>query len=218
MAEKGSAFLLRKAPAGATVTFTNGTNTCNYTAHGMANGDAIIFTNSGGAVPAELTPSKIYYAGDVSTNAFSIHLTKATGISGASDVAITDNGSGTTTGKIMTTVAGMRSTAFTVTASEVDITTKDSDSLWRELQAANGEVTISVSASGIFQDDVGLAAMRVDSISRSLETYGLQFESGDEYWGLFQCTSCEHAGENNDALTYSISIESAGVITAINNV
>ena len=56
-AEKGQSFLLRKAPTGVTVTFTNATDICNYTSHGMSAGDAIIFTNSGGDLPAALTAS-----------------------------------------------------------------------------------------------------------------------------------------------------------------
>jgi TP901-1 family phage major tail protein len=218
MAEKGSAFLLRKAPAGATVTFTNATNLCTYTSHGMSAGDAIIFTNSGGALPAELTASQVYYAGDITTHTFTIHLTKASGVAGTSDVSITDDGTGTSTGKIMTTVAGMRTTGFSINGSEVDITTKDSTSQWRELSPATGEVSMTVTAAGVFQDDAGLAAMRVDSIARTFETYGLQFESGDEYWGLFQVTSCEQAGEYNDAVTFSITLESGGVITLVDNV
>ena len=217
MAEKGLSFLLRKAPAGATVTFTNATNVCNYTAHGMSAGDSVIFTNSGGALPAALTASQVYYAGTILTNSFTMHLTKAAGIAGSGAVALADDGTGTSTGKIMTILAGQRTTGFTLSGEEVDITTKDSTSQWRKLLAGAGVASLSVTGSGVYADDAGLQAMRVIGITRGLDTYMVEFESGDAYWGLFQVTSLEQTGEFNGEVVYSTTLESSGVITLITN-
>ena len=217
MAEKGRLFLVKAPAVAAVVTFTNATNVCNYTAHGMADGDPVIFTNSGGALPAALTASQLYYVGDQTTNAFTIHLTTAAGVAGTGDVALADNGTGTSSAQKMITLAGLRSNQFAIDGEMVDITDKDSTSQWRELLAAAGESKMAISGSGLFQDDAGVTQLRVVSISRALDTYTFQFESGDEYWGLFQVTSLEHAGEHNDALGYSCSFESKGVITLINN-
>lgn len=46
----------------ATVTFDAGTDKCNWTSNNLADGDPICFTNSGGALPAELTSGTTYYA------------------------------------------------------------------------------------------------------------------------------------------------------------
>ena len=215
-AEKGQSFLLKKAPAGATVTFTNATNICNFAAHGMSAGDAIIFTTDD-TLPAELTASQVYYAGTILAGTFTMHPTKGDGVAGSSTVAITDDGSGTHTGKILTTVAGMRSTSFTINGQEVEITTKDSAG-WRVLLAGAGVTQMSLTGSGVFQDDAGLQQMRVDVINKALETYTIMFESGDEYWGLFQITSVEQTGEHDGEVTYSISLENSGVVTLITNI
>lgn len=218
MSEKGLLFLLKKAPAGAAVTFANATNLVTYTTHGMSAGAAIIFTNSGGALPAELTASRVYYAGTILANTFTLHATKAAAVAGTGTITFTDDGTGTHTGKIMTTVAGMRSTAFTINGEEVDVTTKDSTGQWRELLPAAGVVSMSVSGAGVFQDDVGLIAMRAQTVTRALDTFIVEFESGDSYWGLFQVTSVEQAGEYNGEVTYSLSLESSGAITPVDNV
>lgn len=213
MAEKGLSFLLRKAPTGATVTFTNATNLVNYTSHGASAGDPVILTNSGGALPAELTASKVYYIGDVVTNGFTLHLTKAAGVAGSSDVAFTDDGTGTSTGKLMTTIAGMRTTSFSINGETVDVTNKDSTSQARELLPAAGVSSMSLSAAGVFQDNSNVTECATLAIARTLETFLLEFESGDGYWGLFQVGSVEQGGEHNGETTYSIALESSDVAT-----
>jgi len=217
MAEKGAAFLLKKAPVGVTVTFTAVGDLCNYTAHGLSAGAPIIFTNVGGALPAALTVGQLYYAGTILTNSFEIFATKAKALAGTVNIALADAGTGTTTGHAMTTVAGMRSTSFTASGEEVDRTTKDSAG-WRELLAGAGVTNFSISASGVYADDVGLQKMRVDAITKALDYYSLVFESGDEYFGLFQVGSVEQAGEHNGEVTYSISLSSSGAIALIDNV
>ena len=217
MAEKGKLFLVKAPAVGITVTFTNGTNIVNLTSHAMVDGDSIILTNSGGALPAELAVDTLYYVGDAATNSFTLHTTKAAGLAGTGDIAITDNGTGTSTIQRMDTLAGLRSNQFAIDGELVDITDKDSTGEWRELGAAFGESKMSLSGSGLFQDDLGVTRLRVVNVSRALDTYSFQFESGDEYYGLFQVTSMEHAGEHNDALTYSCSFESKGPITQITN-
>jgi len=110
------------------------------------------------------------------------------------------------------TLAGLRSTSFTLNGEEVDVTNKDSGG-WRALLAGAGVTSMSISGSGVFQDDVTLAAMRVAAIAKTLDAYTILFESGDDYTGTFQCTSVEQSGEHNGEVTYSVSLESSGVIT-----
>lgn len=110
-------------------------------------------------------------------------------------------------------VAGMRTTSMTLNGEEVDITNKDSTSQWRELLAGAGMVSMSISASGVFIDDSNVITIRGYAVARSLNSFVLEFESGDTYTGSFQVTSFENAGEFNGEVTYSISLESSGVIT-----
>jgi len=76
----------------ATVTFTNATNKVNDTAHGLAENTAIVFTNSGGGVPPELTAGTTYYIRSPGTNDYEVSLT-----SGGSSINISTDGTGTHT-------------------------------------------------------------------------------------------------------------------------
>ena len=183
----------------------------------MGAGDPVFISTVSGTLPAALTANTVYYAGTILTNSFTLHLTKAAGVAGTGVIALADNGSGTLTGNKLIVVAGMRSTQFSINGEETDITNKDSTSQWRELLAGAGMVNMSVSASGVFQDDSNVIDARAAAVTKATSVYSLTFESGDEYYGLFQITSCEQAGEYNGEVTYSLSLENAGVVTLITN-
>ena len=111
-----------------------------------------------------------------------------------------------------TVVAGLRATAFTINGEEVDVTTKDSTGGWRELLAEAGVTSMSITGSGVFQDNSNVAALRVSVIAKTQTAYTILFESGDDYTGQFQVTSIEQSGEFNGEVTYSVSLESSGEI------
>ena len=111
-----------------------------------------------------------------------------------------------------TVVAGLRATAFTINGEEVDVTTKDSTGGWRELLAGAGVTSMSITGSGVFQDNSNVAALRVSAIAKTQNAYTILFESGDDYTGQFQVTSIEQSGEFNGEVTYSPSLESSGEI------
>jgi hypothetical protein len=75
---------------GTTVTFTNGTNTINASAHGLSNDAVIELSNSGGALPAELADSTKYFVVNAGTNTFQVSTTQ-----GGTAVSFTDDGTGT---------------------------------------------------------------------------------------------------------------------------
>ncbi len=111
-----------------------------------------------------------------------------------------------------TAIGGMRTTGMTLNGEEVDVTTKDSVNQWRELLAGAGMVSMTISAAGVFIDNNNVITVRGYVIARTLNTFVLEFESGDTYTGSFQVTNFEHAGEFNGEVTYSITLESSGVI------
>lgn len=219
-AEKGLSFLLKTLAAGIAATVNATTDLVTMTAHGLLAGSPVVFTTTG-VLPAlasgTFTANKVFYAGTILANTFSLHLTKAAGIAGTGGLDFTDTGSGTHTGKPLITVAGMRTTAFTIGGEEVDITTKDATAGWRDLLAESGVTTFAITAAGVYQDDVTLQNMRIAVITKVLDTYSLVFESGDEYFGFFQVLSVEQSGEFNGEVTYSISLESSGEIQIITN-
>ena len=54
-------YAVGKKSSTATVTFTDATETVNWTAHGLADGTAVVFANSGGALPTNITAGTTYY-------------------------------------------------------------------------------------------------------------------------------------------------------------
>ena len=111
-----------------------------------------------------------------------------------------------------TVVAGLRATAFTINGEEVDVTTKDSTGGWRELLAEAGGTSMSITGSGVFQDNSNVAALRVSAIAKTQTAYTILFESGDDYTGQFQVINLGQSGEFNGEVTYSVSLESSGEI------
>ena len=85
---------------GNTVTFTNGTDLLNDTAHGLSNGTKIILRNSGGALPTGLEANRVYFVINANANDFQISER-----SGGSAVNFTTDGTGTsqwhTTGELI---------------------------------------------------------------------------------------------------------------------
>ncbi len=83
---------------GATITFTNATNIVNLATHGYVSGQGpFLLSNSGGALPAELDDTTEYWVNVADAGTFTLHANEADSLSGDSDVAFTDDGTGTNT-------------------------------------------------------------------------------------------------------------------------
>jgi TP901-1 family phage major tail protein len=123
-----------------------------------------------------------------------------------------DKGSGT-----FETVAGLRSKSIALNGEAVDITSHGSNQ-WREILANGGVKSVSVSGSGVMNDDDSVAILRTYFLAGTLAQYKLRFVySGDtnDYWfiGYFLITSFEMSGEYNGEATWTVSLESSGEIT-----
>jgi len=119
------------------------------------------------------------------------------------------DGAGT---EVFTSVAGMRSKTITVNNETVDITTAD-DAPWRQLFENVGVRSVSVSGSGVFQDDSIGNLVEDDALAGAIGNYELLFENGDKLSGAFAITSFEYGGEHTAEQTFSMSLESSGTIT-----
>ena len=81
---------------GVAVTFTNGSNTVNLTAHGYADGQGpFLLANAGGALPVGLDEVTPYWLNVVNVNAFTLHTNEADALAGSSIVAFSSDGTGT---------------------------------------------------------------------------------------------------------------------------
>ena len=132
-----------------------------------------------------------------------------------SSFLLKDNADGTPA-----TIGGLRSTSMTVNGELVDITTKESavfvsggNDLGRELLTGGGITSMSISASGVFVDSTDDENVRDAAFKGEVNAYQLLFGNADTIDGSFKITSYERAGEYNGEETYSITLESSGVVT-----
>lgn len=112
-----------------------------------------------------------------------------------------------------TVIGGMRTTAWTINAETVDVTTADNTNKWRELLAATGIKNMSVTMSGVLADTTAHSQMVQDVIAQTIDAYGLVVGALGTFDGNFQLTNVEGTGEYNGEETFSITLESAGDIT-----
>ena len=126
----------------------------------------------------------------------------------------------TPAGGSLTTIAGLRSTSMTINGETVDITNKSSsalvsggDDVGRELLVGGGVRSMSISASGVFTDSAVENTMRERAQKGNLATYTLAFGDGDSIAGTFAISSYERSGEFNGEETFSLTMESSGVMT-----
>lgn len=111
-----------------------------------------------------------------------------------------------------TTIAGLRSSSITLNDEMVDITTKDSGGN-RTLLPQGGNVSVTISGSGIFTDATVENTVRGYWASGTLKTYNFIVPDLGTYAGTFQITSLEYGGEFNGEVTYSITLESSGAVS-----
>ena len=112
------------------------------------------------------------------------------------------------------TVAGLRTTQMSVNGEIVNVTTKDSGG-WRELLSGAGVRSVSVSAAGIFTGSAAETRLRGHALAGTIDDYELSFESGERMQGKFLVTRLEYAGDYNGERTYTISLESSGVVVSL---
>lgn len=109
------------------------------------------------------------------------------------------------------TVAGMRSTKFTINNEQVDVTNK-SEVPWKQLMAV-GVRSLACDASGVFNNDDSLNLIMSDVMNNNFPTLKIISGRGDTFVGVMQVVSIERQGEYNKEEQYSIKIESAATVT-----
>ncbi len=117
--------------------------------------------------------------------------------------------------EIFTVVGGMRSTSIRINNEIVDVTNKTSGG-WREILSGAGIRQISLSGSGIFTNSASETTLQAKALAGSVDNYEVVFESGDKFSGAFQVTSLEFSGDYNGERTYSIALESSGMVSFVN--
>lgn len=111
--------------------------------------------------------------------------------------------------QVYTTVAGLRTNTWTVNGEDVDVTTKD-DNGWQQRLSGAGVRSISVSATGIFQDSAIEETVRQWAFDQSINWFQITFENGDRLECQFQISNYERGGDHDGAETYSLTLNSHG--------
>ena len=114
---------------------------------------------------------------------------------------------------VFATVAGLRTTQLSVNGEMVAITSKDSGG-WRELLSGAGVRSVSVSGAGVFTGSAAETRIKGNALSGELDDYQLSFESGETMTGRFLVTRLDYAGDYNGERSYTLSLESSGVVAA----
>lgn len=205
-AQGGKDFLLKLGNgASGAVTFTDTGDTVDLTAHGLINGDTVSFSVI--TTTTGITINTVYYVVGATANTFQVSLT-----AGGAALALTNNGTGTLD-ETFQTIAGLRSTTFTLNAEEIDITNQDS-AQWKEVLSGAGIKSVTVAGSGIFKDETTFKKARTIMLAQSLRNWKVCVNTDGDYWmGCFKLTSLEQAGDYNNESSYSLSLAGSGAFT-----
>lgn len=114
---------------------------------------------------------------------------------------------------VFATVAGLRTTQLSINGETVVVTNKDSGG-WRELLAGAGVRSVSVSGAGVFTGSAAETRVKGNALAGTLDDYRLSFESGETMTGSFLVTRLDYAGDFNGERSYTLSLESSGVVVA----
>ncbi len=123
---------------------------------------------------------------------------------------IGDGGSPT---EVFTTVAGLKTKQFQLNAQTVDATNADSASAWRELLAGAGVKSATLSGSGIFRDQASDEAVRAAFFAGTNANWQIVVPDFGTLQGAFQIAALEYAGVYDGAVTFTITLQSAGAIS-----
>jgi len=111
--------------------------------------------------------------------------------------------------QVYTTIAGLRTNTWTVNGEDVDVTTKDDDG-WQQRLSGAGVRSITVAATGIFQDSGVEEIVRQWAFDQSINWFQITFENGDRLECRFQISNYERGGDHDGAETYSLTLNSHG--------
>ncbi len=111
------------------------------------------------------------------------------------------------------TVAGMRTTQLSINGEAVVVTNKGSGG-WRDLLSGAGVRSVSVSAAGVFTGSAAETRVKTNALAGTIDDYRLSFESGETLTGRFLVTRLDYAGDFNGERSYTVNLESSGLVVA----
>ena len=113
----------------------------------------------------------------------------------------------------MAVVAGARTDSLTFNSEAIDITDKD-DAGVRTYLDDIAVKSMSLSCTGVAKASTFAALAAAAGSGAALHSFQVEFGSFATYTGEFFITSFEATGEQADTITFTMSLESSGAITA----
>jgi TP901-1 family phage major tail protein len=118
--------------------------------------------------------------------------------------------------EVFSNLCGLNSKSLTINNSSIDVTTPDctapEGALWTETLA--GLKNVSASGDGFFEDSTAEARMNTVAMAAdNVANFQVVVPDFGTYAGAFRLTSVEYGGETEGGVTYSLSLESTGVVT-----
>ncbi len=111
-----------------------------------------------------------------------------------------------------TTIGGFQSNDFTINHETVDVTNKNTSGKWREL-APFGIRSMTVSGNGVFTDSATENTLLTQALTDGVLTeFQIVVPGMGTFEGAFIITSLQFTGPNNEAVTDSVTLESADKI------
>jgi predicted secreted protein len=115
------------------------------------------------------------------------------------------------TGMSRVLVAGGRSDSISINNEAIDITDKGDDG-WRTLLDDASVRSVDISAEGLV-DGAGLIGTSLGATNALLGEYEIEIEGIGTAAGEFHFSSYEISAPHDDAATFSMSLQSSGVVT-----
>ncbi len=113
------------------------------------------------------------------------------------------------------TVGGFKTNNFSIDGQAIDVTTKDSNG-FKEYLDGGINVSINTDATGVFMDDAQFERVHAAALAGSHLDARITVPDFMTYTGPFVVKSLSMDGQDNEAVTYNIGLESAGaVVTAV---
>lgn len=111
-------------------------------------------------------------------------------------------------------VAGVQNVRVASRRDLTDITNQQSTSKHREGLEGASIFSMTISGSGVMLDGAPLSTIESYAMAGTLRNWRCVIPGGATYTGKFALTQFERQGQHNREVTYSLTLESAGVITA----
>lgn len=108
-------------------------------------------------------------------------------------------------------VGGFKTNSFDINGQTVDITSKNSGG-FKEALSGGGIVSINTRASGVFMDDTAFQTLHDAAFNNTHLDCQIVVPGFQTYTGTFTVPTLSMEGNTEDAITYSIEMESSGVI------